>query len=102
MARYRLKRKTFGVIEAAGNTLGNTAGGIMKGVGSVADSNIGRFGAGILGATTIGRTAGYMLGGGLLGRAVGAGIGYVAGKGIAGGVGKGLKTAGQNLQDRSM
>lgn len=102
MARYRLKRKTFGVIEAAGNTLGNTAGGIMKGVGSAADSNIGRFAGGILGAGTIGSTVGYMLGGGPLAKLAGLGAGYVAGKAITGGVGKGLKTAGQNLQDRSM
>lgn len=98
MAKYRLKRKTFGVIEAAGNTLGNTAGGLMKGVGAAADSKIGRVAGGVLGAGTIGSTLGYMMGGSLLAK----GLGYVAGKAITGGVGKGLKDAGQSLQDRSV
>ncbi len=98
MAKYRLKRKTFGVIEAAGNTLGNTAGGLMKGVGSAADSKIGRFAGGVIGAGTIGKTLGMMTGMPLLGT-VG---GYIAGKAITGGVGKGLKDAGQSLQDRSV
>jgi hypothetical protein len=84
--KYRIKRKTFGVIDAVGNTLGNTAGGIMKGVGSAADSKIGRFAGGVLGAGTIGRTLGYMMGGGLLARGLGALGGYVAGKAITGGV----------------
>ena len=97
MATYRIKRKTFGVIEAAGNTLGNTAGGLMKGVGAAADSKIGRFAGGVIGAGTIGRTLGMMTGMPLLGT-IG---GYVAGKAITGGVGKGLKDAGQSLQDRS-
>lgn len=97
MAKYRLKRKTFGVIEAAGNTLGNTAGGLMKGVGSIADSKIGRFAGGVIGARTIGHALGAMTGMPLLGT-VG---GYIAGKAITGGVGSGLKEAGQSLQDRS-
>ena len=98
MAKYRLKRKTFGVIEAAGNTLGNTVGGLMKGVGAAADSKIGRFAGGVVGANTIGRTISYMTGGHPILGAIG---GYIAGKAITGGVGKGLKEAGQNLQDRS-
>ena len=97
MAKYRLKRKTFGVIEAAGNTLGNTAGGLMKGVGAAADSKVGRFAGGVLGAGTLGHTIGSLTGMPLLGT-VG---GYIAGKAITGGVGKGLKDAGQSLQDRS-
>jgi hypothetical protein len=98
MATYRIKRKTFGVIEAAGNTLGNTAGGLMKGVGAAADSKIGKFAGGVIGAGTIGRTLGYMTGMPLLGT-IG---GYVAGKAITGGIGTGLKNAGQSLQDRSV
>lgn len=98
MAKYRLKRKTFGVIEAAGNTLGNTAGGLMKGVGAAADSKIGRFAGGVIGAGTLGQTIGSLTGMPLLGT-VG---GYIAGKAITGGVGKGLKDAGQSLQDRSV
>ena len=98
MATYRIKRKTFGVIEAAGNTLGNTAGGLMKGVGTAADSKIGKFAGGVIGAGTIGRTLGNMTGMPLLGT-IG---GYVAGKAITGGIGKGLKDAGQSLQDRSV
>jgi hypothetical protein len=98
MATYRIKRKTFGVIEAAGNTLGNTAGGLMKGVGTAADSKIGKFAGGVIGAGTIGRTLGNMTGMPLLGT-IG---GYVAGKAITGGIGRGLKDAGQSLQDRSV
>ena len=98
MAKYRLKRKTFGVIEAAGNTLGNTAGGLMKGVGAAADSKIGRFAGGVIGAQTIGHTLGALTGMPLLGTFGG----YIAGKAITGGVGKGLKDAGQSLQDRSV
>ena len=30
MAKYRLKRKTYGVIEATGNVLGNTVGGVTE------------------------------------------------------------------------
>ena len=98
MATYRIKRKTFGVIEAVGNTLGNTAGGVMKGVGAAADSKIGKFAGGVIGAGTIGRTLGNMTGMPLLGT-IG---GYVAGKAITGGIGRGLKDAGQSLQDRSV
>jgi hypothetical protein len=98
MATYRIKRKTFGVIEAAGNTLGNTTGGLMKGVGAAADSKIGKFAGGVIGAGTIGRTLGNMTGMPLLGT-IG---GYVAGKAITGGIGRGLKDAGQSLQDRSV
>lgn len=97
MAKYRLKRKTFGVIEAAGNTLGNTAGGLMKGVGAAADSKIGRFTGGVVGAGTLGYTLGSLTGHPILG-ALG---GYIAGKAITGGIGSGLKNAGQSLQDRS-
>ena len=83
MARYRLKRKTFGALEAAGNVLGNTAGGLA-------------------GAKVLGSAIKYGLGGGLLAGAVGLGAGYVAGKNITGGIGRGLKNAGQSLQDRSV
>jgi hypothetical protein len=97
MAKYRLKRKTFGVVEAAGNVLGNTAGGLMKGVGTIADSKIGRIAGGVIGAKTLGHTIGALTGMPLLGT-IG---GYIAGKAITGGVGSGLKEAGQSLQDRS-
>ena len=102
MARYRLKRKTFGALEAAGNVLGNTAGGVMKGAGSVLDSNAGRVVGGLAGAKVLGSAIKYGLGGGLGAGLVGGIAGYVAGKNITGGVGKGLKDAGQSLQDRSV
>ena len=104
MAEYRLKRKTktFNVIEAAGSALGNTTGGILKGVGSVADSKVGRVGGGVLGAMTLGRTLGTVMSGVPFGGVLGTLGGYVAGKAITGGIGKGLKNAGQSLQDRSV
>ena len=43
MARYRLKRKTYGIGEAIGNTLSNTVGGGMEMVGKAADTKLGGF-----------------------------------------------------------
>ena len=97
MARYRIKRKTksFGVVDAAGNALGNAAGGLMEGVGKAADTKAGNIAGGILGAKLLGPAIGSMTGFGSLGT-IG---GYVAGKAITHGAAKGLKQAGQDLQN---
>lgn len=102
MARYRLKRKTFGV----GDAVQNTIGGVTEGVGKAMDTKVGGAAGALVGgsllsgalttgmlantsvATTLGSLAGPA---GLL---IGAGLGAAAARGI----GKGLKTAGQDMQ----
>ena len=90
MARYRLKRKYYGVVDAAGNVLSNTAGGIMQGAGKAMDTKIGGLTGGLLAAPAIGGLIGL----GPLGLLAGAAIGSAATRGL----GKGLKSAGQDLQ----
>lgn len=89
MARYRLKRKTYGIGEAVGNTLSNTVGGGMEMVGKAADTKLGGF-------------AGAMTGMGLLGTMGLGPVGLLAsgalGAATVRGVGKGLKNAGQDMQ----
>ena len=95
MATYRLKRKYFGLADAAQNTLGavggaikSTAGGVMEGAGKVLDS-----GAGGLAGRIGGAAAGTALFGPLGGLA-----GLAFGNKPLRGLGKGLKNAGQDLQ----
>ena len=95
MATYRLKRKYFGLADAAQNTLGNvgnaiktTAGGVLEGAGKVAKSGVGK---------AVGAWQGAKLGfatGGILGGAIGA----IGGAALAKGIGKGAVAAGQDLQ----
>lgn len=106
MATYILKRKTYGVIDAAGNvvegtvnTARNVAGSTISGVGGVLDSGAGKAAGGVAGGvgalSTVGApvaatTAGLGAAGGaalgsILGP-IGAGVGAVAG-GLAGGIG---------------
>ena len=92
MAKYRLKRKTFGVVQNTLNGVGDavktTAGGVMEGVGKAADTKVGGTIGGIAGAVK----------GASIGGIGGAVIGYIAGKAATRGIGKGLKNAGQDLQ----
>lgn len=85
MARYRLKRKTYGIGDAVSNTLG----GGMETIGKAAD-------------TKLGGLAGAMAGIGLLGKMGLGPLGYLAsgalGAAAVRGIGKGLQSAGQNLQ----
>ena len=99
MARYRLKRKYYGVGDAVGNTLGGT----MEGVGKALDTKTAGLAGGLAGGATLGGTIGdaiSSLGGPLSFMA--KPVGYMAGAGIGAaavrGVGKGLKSAGQDLQ----
>ena len=91
MARYRLKRKYYGVVDAAGNALSNTAGGVLQGTGKVMDTSLGGMIGGLSLAAPI---AGLVPGLGPLGYVAGAAIGSAATRGL----GKGLKAAGQDLQ----
>lgn len=85
MARYRLKRKTYGVGDAVSNALG----GVTETVGKAADTKLGGFtgavgGMGLLGAMGLG-PLGYLASGAL-------------GAAAVRGAGKGLKAAGQDMQ----
>ena len=93
MAKYRLKRKTFGVVQntlnGVGETVKNTAGGVMEGVGKAADTKT---------AGTIGGLAGAWKGFQMSGNILGGVAGYIIGKAGTRGLGRGLKNAGQDLQ----
>lgn len=84
MAKYILKRKTYGLADAAQNTLGGVAGG----VGKALDSTPAALAGGLAGGSMLGGV-GY----GPLGWLVGAGIGAAATRGL----GKGLKSAGNSM-----
>lgn len=97
MAKYRLKRKTYGIGDAIGNTLSgagnaikNTVGGVAETVGKAADTKLGGF-AGALGGLSL-------LGGMGLGP-----IGWLASSALGAaavrGAGKGLQSVGQNMQN---
>lgn len=91
MARYRLKRKCYNALtEAAGSTLG----GVTEGVGKALDNKVAGIAGGVLGATKLGGIIGTMIGGPILGM----GAGYLLGSAATRGLGKGLKTAGQDMQ----
>ncbi len=85
MARYRLKRKTYGVGEAIGNTLC----GVTESVGKAADTKLG----GLVGAVG-GMSLLTNLGLGPLGWLASGALGAAAVRGA----GKGLKSAGQDMQ----
>lgn len=99
MARYRLKRKYYGIAEAAGNTLG----GATEAVGKTLDSKPAAVLGGVAGAATVGSTIGdavSSLGGPLsfLAKPAGYVAGYMGGAAVTRGIGKGLKSAGQDMQ----
>lgn len=94
MARYRIKRKTYGLVDGAGNVVSGVAGG----VGKALDSTPAAVAGGLAGGATLGASIGSGLAGlggiasacsGPLGWLVGAGIGALATRGL----GKGLKNA---------
>lgn len=99
MARYTLKRKYYGVADALGNTVGGTA----EGIGKALDSKPAAIAGGLAGGSLLGGTIGTTLAGmgglaslasGPIGWLVGAGLGAAATRGL----GKGLKSAGQDMQ----
>lgn len=104
MARYRLKRKTYGVIADAAK---NTLGGVTEGAGKALDSKIGGLiGAGV-GSSLLGTamSSGGALAGSTIASSLGglAGpVGYIGGAilghAVTRGLGKGLRYAGQDMQ----
>lgn len=100
MATYILKRKTYGLVDAAKDT----AGGIMGGAGKALDSKPAAIAGGLAGGSLLGGAIGTGLAGlgglagmaaGPLGWLVGAGIGAAATRGL----GKGLKNASDSVSD---
>ena len=94
-AKYRLKRKTFGL-------LGNVGGTALQATGSVADSGVGKIGGAVLGAR-MGAKIGLGMGGwipgfNLAGAALGAVAGGVLGAKAAETGGKFLKQTGSDLR----
>lgn len=94
-AKYRLKRKTFGL-------LGNIGGTALQATGSIADSGVGKIGGAALGAK-IGSKIGLGIGGfipefNLAGAALGAVAGGALGAKAAGTAGKALKQTGSDLR----
>lgn len=87
MARYVLKRKTYGVADAVQNTIG----GVAETAGNIADTKIGGVAGGLAGAGLISGALGLT---GPLGWLVGAGLGAAATRGV----GKGLKSIGQSIK----
>ena len=95
MARFRLKRKTFGVAEAAQNTIG----GVAETAGNIADTKVGGVAGGIGGGALLGSTIAAGLpalgfAAGPVGWLIGAGLGAAATRGI----GKGLKSIGESVK----
>ena len=93
MAKYRLRRKTYGVVEATGNVLGNTVGGVTEAAGKAMDTKLGGLAGGLAGMSFLGST--------LASAGLGP-VGWLAagalGATMTRGLGKGLKSAGQDMQ----
>lgn len=94
MAKYRLKRRYYGVIADAAQ---NTLGGVTTGVGKALDNKVAGVAGGLYAMNEVGGKIGEAIGGPLGGLA-GHALGYIAGSAVTRGVGKGLKSAGQDIQ----
>ena len=93
MAKYRLKRKTYGVADAAGNVLGNTVGGVTEAAGKAMDTKLGGLAGGLATMTAVGGTL-ASAGLGPIGWLAAGALGAAATRGL----GKGLKNVGQDMQ----
>jgi hypothetical protein len=85
---YRIKRKTFGVAEAAQNVIGGAA----ETAGNVADTKIGGLAGGLATGGAIQSALG--IGMGPVGWLIGAGLGAAATRAA----GKGLKSVGESIK----
>jgi hypothetical protein len=85
---YRLKRKTFGVAEAAQNVIGGAA----ETAGNIADNKIGGLAGGLATGGAIQSALGIGLG--PVGWLIGAGLGAAATRAA----GKGLKSVGESIK----
>ena len=85
---YRIKRKTFGVAEAAQNVIGGAA----ETAGNIADTKIGGLAGGLATGGAIQSALGIGLG--PVGLLIGAGLGAAATRAA----GKGLKSVGESIK----
>ncbi len=100
MAKYRLKRKTFGIAQSTLNGVGSaiktTVGGVLEGAGKAAETKT----AGVIGGlAAMGK--GAAIGSAILpvgGTILGGIGGYLAGKAMMKGAGRAVKNVGQDLQ----
>lgn len=90
MARYVLKRKTYGVADAVQNTIGGAA----ETVGNIADTKIGGLAGGLATGGAIAGAIPALAALGPVGWLVGAGLGAAATRGV----GKGLKSIGESIK----
>ena len=94
--KLSIKRKTFGVAEAAQNVIGGAA----ETAGNIADTKIGGLAGGIAGGSMLGAKIGAALPGALgfasgpIGWLIGAGLGAAATRAA----GKGLKSVGESIK----
>lgn len=87
---YRIKRKTFGVAEAAQNVIGGAA----ETAGNIADTKIGGLAGGLATGGAIASHIGALSALGPVGWLIGAGLGAAATRGV----GKGLKSIGESIK----
>jgi hypothetical protein len=95
MARYIIKRKTFGVADAVQNTIGGAA----ETAGNIADTKIGGTVGGLLAGAKWGGALGSAMG---LGSTLAGPIGWLAAAGLGAAAtraaGKGLKSVGESIK----
>jgi hypothetical protein len=95
MARYVIKRKTFGVADAVQNTIGGAA----ETAGNIADTKIGGTVGGLLAGAKWGGALGSAMG---LGGTLAGPIGWLAAAGLGAAAtraaGKGLKSVGESIK----
>ena len=90
MARFRIKRKTFGVADAAQNVIGGAA----ETAGNIADTKIGGLAGGLATGGAIAGAIPALTALGPVGWMIGAGLGAAATRGV----GKGLKSIGESIK----
>lgn len=95
MARYVIKRKTFGVADAVQNTIGGAA----ETAGNIADTKIGGTVGGLMAGAKFGGALGSAMG---LGSTLAGPIGWLAAAGLGAAAtraaGKGLKSVGESIK----
>lgn len=96
--KLSIKRKTFGVAEAAQNVIGGTA----ETAGNIADTKIGGLAGGLATGGAIASGLASMAGPGLVGSVLGGPVGWLVGAGLGAAAtraaGKGLKSVGESIK----
>ena len=96
--KLSIKRKTFGVAEAAQNVIGGAA----ETAGNIADTKIGGIAGGLATGGAIASGLASMAGPGLVGSVLGGPVGWLVGAGLGAAAtraaGKGLKSVGERIK----